>query len=100
VYPKGLPPRRWLAHFATLFDTVEVNATFYRLPARAAVAGWVEQSPPDFLFAIKASRYLTHIKRLAGRWLRRRLGVCRRATTTLEERCRSLGTRYFGRSSE
>jgi uncharacterized protein YecE (DUF72 family) len=64
VYPKGLPPRRWLEHYATLFDTVEVNNTFYRLPTRAAVAGWVEGSPPGFVFAAKASRYLTHIKRL------------------------------------
>jgi uncharacterized protein YecE (DUF72 family) len=64
VYPKGLPPRRWLEHYATLFDTVEVNATFYRLPTLSAVANWVEQTPPDFLFTIKASRYLTHIRRL------------------------------------
>ena len=64
VYPKGLPPSRWLEHYATLFDTVEVNATFYRLPSRAAVARWVEQTPPDFVFTVKSSRYLTHIKRL------------------------------------
>jgi uncharacterized protein YecE (DUF72 family) len=64
VYPKGLPPSRWLKHYATFFDTVEVNATFYRLPSRAAVARWVEQTPPDFVFAVKSSRYLTHIKRL------------------------------------
>ena len=64
VYPKGMPPRRWLGHYATLFDTVEVNATFYRLPSRSAVANWVAESPPDFLFAVKASRYLTHVKRL------------------------------------
>ncbi len=64
VYPAGLPPRRWLEHYATLFDTVEVNNTFYRLPSRSAVAGWVEQSPSGFLFAVKASRYLTHMKRL------------------------------------
>jgi uncharacterized protein YecE (DUF72 family) len=64
VYPKGLPPRRWLEHYAGLFDTVEVNTTFYRLPTVKAVAGWVEQSPPDFLFAVKASRFLTHLKRL------------------------------------
>jgi uncharacterized protein YecE (DUF72 family) len=66
VYPKGLPPSRWLAHYATLFDTVEVNNTFYRLPKRKAVAGWVEHSPPDFLFSVKASRYLTHVKRLTN----------------------------------
>jgi uncharacterized protein YecE (DUF72 family) len=64
VYPKGLPARRWLAYYATLFDTVEVNTTFYRLPTRSAAAGWVEQTPRSFLFAVKASRYLTHIKRL------------------------------------
>jgi len=64
IYPKGLPPRRWLEHYATLFDTVEVNSTFYRLPKREAVANWVAGSPPGFLFAIKVSRYLTHVKRL------------------------------------
>ena len=63
-YPRGCPPARWLGYYARFFDTVEVNATFYRLPTRKAVAGWVEQSPEGFLFAIKASRYLTHIKRL------------------------------------
>jgi uncharacterized protein YecE (DUF72 family) len=65
VYPKGLPQRRWLEHYATLFDTVEINNTFYRLPARSSVAGWVEGTPPGFLFAVKASRFLTHVKRLA-----------------------------------
>jgi uncharacterized protein YecE (DUF72 family) len=64
VYPRGCPPSRWLEHYATLFDTVEVNATFYRLPSRDAVARWVEQTPPGFVFAVKASRYLTHMKRL------------------------------------
>jgi uncharacterized protein YecE (DUF72 family) len=63
-YPPRLPPSRWLEFYAQYFDTVEVNATFYRLPTVKAVAGWVEQSPPGFLFAVKASRYLTHIKRL------------------------------------
>ena len=60
----GLPPRDWLRHYARHFDTVEVNTTFYRLPLRSSVARWVEETPPDFLFAVKASRYLTHIKRL------------------------------------
>ena len=64
VYPKGLPQARWLEHYATLFDTVEVNTTFYRLPKRDSVARWVEQTPQDFLFTVKASRYLTHIRRL------------------------------------
>ena len=64
VYPPGCPPRRWLAHYATLFDTVEVNATFYRLARPEAVARWLEQTPDGFLFTVKASRYLTHMKRL------------------------------------
>lgn len=60
----GAPARRWLELYAQLFDTVEVNATFYRLPTTKAVAAWVERTPPDFVFAVKASRYLTHVKRL------------------------------------
>ena len=64
IYPKGLPASKWLEHYATLFDTVEINNTFYRLPRVEAVARWVEQSPPGFVFAVKASRYLTHVKRL------------------------------------
>ncbi len=63
-YPRGVPPRRWLAHYAGAFDTVEINNTFYRLPSRDAVARWVEESPEGFVFALKASRYLTHMKRL------------------------------------
>jgi uncharacterized protein YecE (DUF72 family) len=64
VYPKGLAQRLWLEHYATLFDTVEVNTTFYRLPKKDAVAAWVEGTPPGFVFAVKASRFLTHVKRL------------------------------------
>ena len=73
VYPKGLPARRWLSHYAQLFDTVEVNATFYRLPRRESVAAWVADSPPGFLFSVKASRFLTHMKRLTdmGQGVRR-----------------------------
>jgi uncharacterized protein YecE (DUF72 family) len=73
VYPKGLGTGRWLEHYATLFDTVEVNSTFYRLASPEAVKRWVEQTPSHFVFAAKASRYLTHIKRLTelGRGVRR-----------------------------
>ncbi len=63
-YPPRLPAARWLEYYAERFDTVEVNATFYRLPRRDAVARWVEQTPDGFTFAVKASRYLTHVKRL------------------------------------
>jgi uncharacterized protein YecE (DUF72 family) len=63
-YPPGLPARRWLEHYATVFDTVEINATFYRLAKPSAVENWVEQTPPGFVFAAKSSRFLTHMKRL------------------------------------
>jgi uncharacterized protein YecE (DUF72 family) len=61
---EGRPPRLWLEHYARLFDTVEVNNTFYRLPNRTAVANWERTAPPGFVFSVKASRYLTHVKRL------------------------------------
>ena len=64
IYPERLPARRWLEHYAELFDTVEINNTFYRLPSESAVKGWVEQTPRGFVFAVKASRYMTHVKRL------------------------------------
>jgi uncharacterized protein YecE (DUF72 family) len=63
-YPPKCPQKRWLEHYATEFDTVELNNTFYRLPKRDAVAAWVQRTPDDFLYTVKASRYLTHIKRL------------------------------------
>jgi uncharacterized protein YecE (DUF72 family) len=63
-YPERCPPRRWLAYYAERFDTVEVNATFYRLPTTSAVQGWADQTPDGFVFTVKASRYLTHVKRL------------------------------------
>ena len=63
-YPPDLPQSRWLEHYSSVFDTVEVNATFYRLPTEKAVSGWAERTPARFRFAVKASRYLTHIRRL------------------------------------
>jgi uncharacterized protein YecE (DUF72 family) len=64
-YPEREPRRRWLGLYAEQFDTVEVNNTFYRLPNRGSVAAWVDQTPEAFVFAVKASRYLTHVKRLS-----------------------------------
>ncbi|MFL5911146.1 MAG: DUF72 domain-containing protein [Gaiellaceae bacterium] len=61
---EGRPARAWLEHYARHFDTVEVNNTFYRLPNRSAVEGWERTVPSGFCFAVKLSRYLTHIKRL------------------------------------
>jgi uncharacterized protein YecE (DUF72 family) len=62
----GRPSSTWLEQYSELFSTVEVNATFYRLPRRSTVAAWASRTPEDFRFAIKVSRYLTHIKRLTG----------------------------------
>jgi uncharacterized protein YecE (DUF72 family) len=63
-YPQGMGPSRWLAEYARRFDTVEVNSTFYRLASRDAVERWAADTPDGFCFAVKASRYLTHVKRL------------------------------------
>jgi uncharacterized protein YecE (DUF72 family) len=63
-YPPKLAQRRWLEHYAGEFDTVEVNSTFYRLARPDAVARWVQETPSDFVFTVKSSRYLTHIRRL------------------------------------
>jgi uncharacterized protein YecE (DUF72 family) len=64
-YPRAMPRRQWLAHYAGCFATVEVNNAFYRLPERATFERWAATVPDDFTFALKASRFLTHVKRLA-----------------------------------
>lgn len=64
LYPSDLPRSRWLARYAQVFDAVELNNTFYRLPSERAVARWREAVPPGFRFACKGSRYLTHSKLL------------------------------------
>ena len=63
-YPAELPASRWLEHYASAFDTVEINNSFYRLPEPHSFASWRERVPPHFLFAVKVSRYLTHRKKL------------------------------------
>ena len=63
-YPEGVPVRGWLGHYAARFATVEVNNAFYRLPARETFKGWASATPDDFVVAVKASRYLTHVRRL------------------------------------
>lgn len=64
LYPDGVPMRLWLEEYAARFATVEINNAFYRLPTRETFESWRERTPPDFVVALKASRYLTHIKRL------------------------------------
>lgn len=63
-YPNGLPAQEELRYFASQFRTVELNNPFYRLPTAEVFQRWRETTPPGFQFAVKASRYITHIKRL------------------------------------
>jgi len=64
LYPPGVPQRLWLERYAAAFATVESNNAFYRLPSREVFAAWRERTPDDFVVAVKASRFLTHVKRL------------------------------------
>jgi uncharacterized protein YecE (DUF72 family) len=63
-YPSALPSERWLPHYSERFDTVELNGSFYRLPTFEMFERWRTQTPEDFVMAVKASRFLTHMKRL------------------------------------
>lgn len=65
-YPETLAQRRWLAHYASAFDCVEVNGSFYRLPQEATFRTWAETVPDGFRFAVKGSRYVTHFQRLSN----------------------------------
>jgi uncharacterized protein YecE (DUF72 family) len=64
LYPAGVPQRRWLEYYARRYLTVENNNSFYRLPSREAFESWRERVPGDFVMTVKASRYLTHVRRL------------------------------------
>jgi uncharacterized protein YecE (DUF72 family) len=64
LYPAGVPQRRWLEQYASQYATVENNNAFYRLPSRDTFAAWRDRTPDGFVMAVKASRYLTHIRRL------------------------------------
>jgi uncharacterized protein YecE (DUF72 family) len=89
-YPRQLSPAGWLAYFARQFPTVEINSTFYRLPASTVFAAWRAAVPARFTFAVKASRFITHIKRLrAGR------GPVRRLVTRARPLRRTLGPILF-----
>lgn len=81
-YPENLKASEWLFHYSSCFRTVEVNNTFYRLPEDAAFQRWASSTPPDFTFAVKASRYLTHTKRLKD---------CAEPVSRLMERAGELG---------
>ena len=62
----GQPQRAWFDHYAGQFDTVEINASFYRTPTPAMWDGWRDKAPPGFRYAVKANRFLTHLKKLSG----------------------------------
>jgi len=61
-YPQDMPKRRWFEHYAAHFDTVEINNTFYHLPAASTFDAWREQTPREFLYVLKFSRYGSHLK--------------------------------------
>ena len=63
-YPQELAQTRWLDYYASKFDTVEINNTFYRLPEASTFTSWKKRVDPGFLYAVKASRFLTHMKKL------------------------------------
>ncbi len=63
-YPPDIPPRRWLEYYTQFFDTVELNVTFYRLPNPKVFYSWERRTPPGFVFAVKGSRVVTHLKKL------------------------------------
>lgn len=71
VYPSNLPARRWFEHYATRFDTVEINNTFYRLPPVTTMEHWARQAPPGFLYAVKVGQFGSHRMKLrdAASWL-------------------------------
>jgi len=63
-YPSEVPQKRWLEFYANHFDTVELNVSFYRLPKKEVFEGWSKRTPKHFVFSVKGSRFITHIKRL------------------------------------
>lgn len=63
-YPPGIPQRQWLEYYSEHFATVELNVSFYRLPTKKTFEGWLKRTPDDFIFALKGSRFITHVKGL------------------------------------
>jgi uncharacterized protein YecE (DUF72 family) len=64
-YPDDLSPSKWLEYYSRIFSSVELNVTFYHLPTKAAFQSWYRGTPAGFKFAVKGSRYITHVKRLS-----------------------------------
>jgi uncharacterized protein YecE (DUF72 family) len=85
VYPEDLPQRRWFEHYATCFCTVELNSTFYRLPAPSTVEQWAAQAPAGFVFAMKLGAFGSHRMKLrdARTWLPNHVDRARRLGSAL-----------------
>ncbi|MCU1401385.1 MAG: hypothetical protein JWN62_4494 [Acidimicrobiales bacterium] len=85
VYPEALRPAEWFGYYTLLFDTVELNNTFYRLPTPAAADGWAEQAPDGFVYALKLGQFGSHRKKLidAVTWLPNHLDRARRLGSTM-----------------
>ncbi len=84
-YPSDLPQKKWLEFYAEYFSTVELNVTFYRLPKKEVFQGWYKRTPKKFLFSVKGSRFITHIKRLKD---------CREPVSLLLDRASSLKEKF------
>ena len=82
-YPNDIPKRCWLQHYASVFSSAEINGSFYRTPSLDAVRGWRENTPADFTYAWKASKFITHWKRLNE--------TCVNSIALMETRLRALG---------
>ena len=82
-YPRDAPKKDWLAWYARRFATTEITGSFYRTPSLEAVRAWRDQTPEDFLFAWKASKFITHWKRLTQK--------CENSIALMETRLKALG---------
>ena len=84
-YPTDMPRRRWFEYYAARFSTVEINYSFYRLPDEATFDHWRDAAPAGFKYAVKANRYITHVKRLndCAEALEKFIGRCRRLESHL-----------------
>ena len=88
-YPEDIPKRCWLSYYASVFSSVEINGSFYRTPSLEAVRRWRDETPSDFTYAWKASKFITHWKRLTPK--------CRNSIALMKTRLKALGPESRGR---
>ena len=82
-YPEDIPKRCWLQYYASVFSSAEINGSFYRTPSLEAVRRWRDETPSDFTYAWKASKFITHWKRLTPK--------CRNSIALMKTRLKALG---------